>query len=146
MLKVFIEVSLPTPTQTFETLDTNTHYRIKNAKHELVCLPVPSRIKETFHHQFEHVGDRRVQAYRKQALSGLVSEAYCCAKNEKPLAATEQIYLQYNDTEMVFYVTPKTKSLFFNCFQNVNRTKNARQRWYVLCALVYYAWLAAKLA
>lgn len=142
MLKVFIEVSLPT--QTFETLDANTHYRIKNAKHELVYLPVPSRIKETFHHQFEHVGDRRVQEYRKQALSRLVSEAYCCAKGEKPLAATEQIYLQYNDTEMVFYVTPKTKSLFFNCFQNVNRTKHARQRWYILCALVYYAWLAAK--
>ena len=87
---------------------------------------------------------RDKQQKRKHALSKIVSEAYASACGIISIKATEELHLSFNDETMNFYVTPKTKALFFNWFKNVKRDKYAKSRWYVLRELVYYAWLAAK--
>ena len=142
MLKVFIEVSQPV--QAFDCISANTFYRIKDRNNKLIYLPIPERAKTSFHHQFEHVGTKKFQCNRKHALSKIVGEAYDSACGHISSNATEQLFLPFNNIEMVFYVTPQTKSLFFNWFKNTKKDNYEKERWYVLCALVYYAWLAAK--
>lgn len=142
MLKVSIMQSARS--QVFhQDLSSSTYY-VKDANNKRISLPVPERIKSNFHHHFERVSNKSMQIHRKHALSQIVGEAYAYACGVRASAATEQLRLKYSGIEMVFYVKPETKSLFFNLFKNVRQDNYARGRWSVLSALVYYACLAAK--
>ena len=142
MLKVSIMQSARS--QVFHPDFSSSTYYVKDTNNKRISISVPERIKSNFHHQFERVSNKSMQMHRKHALSQIVGEAYAYACGVRAPAATEQLRLQYNGTEMVFYVKPETKSLFFNLFKNVRQDNYARGRWCVLSALVYYACLAAK--
>ncbi|EGR2699517.1 hypothetical protein NB491_20325 [Vibrio alginolyticus] len=144
MLKITVSIETQLPKAEFYTLARNKHYRIKTVNQTFEWLPVPERLFSDFQHQFENVGTREKQNKRKKALSAIVQAAYLCAIGVRPLQATEELYLCHNNVRMTFKVTPEVKSMFFHWFKDVRQDKNAKSRWYVLNALVYYAWLAAK--
>jgi hypothetical protein len=144
MLNINVSIAGTLPQKHCYSVARNEHYRIKNVNNNNDYLPIPEKVKMSFHHQFEQVGNKDKQQKRKHALSKIVSEAYASACGIISIKATEELHLSFNDVTMNFYVTPKTKALFFNWFQDVRRDKYAKSRWYVLGALVYYAWLAAK--
>lgn len=144
MLSIHISISGPLEQQHCYCVARNEHYRIKNANNINGCLPIPEKVKTSFHHQFEQVGSKDKQQKRKQALKQIVSEAYASACGVINIEATEKLFISFSNVTMNFYVTPKTKTLFFNWFKNVKKDKHAKSRWYVLSALLYYAWLAAE--
>jgi hypothetical protein len=144
MLNVKVSISNSLPQKHCYSVARNGHYRVQGADKNFIFLPIPEKVKVKFHHQFENVGCKDKQQKRKHALSYIVSEAYASACGVITIEATEELYISFNDVTMTFYVTPKIKALFFDWFQDVKRDKYAKSRWYVLSALVYYAWLAAK--
>jgi hypothetical protein len=144
MLNINVSISSSLPQQHCYSVVRNEHYRVQNANHNNDYLPIPEKVKSSFQHQFEQVGSKDKQQKRKRALKQIVGEVYACACGVINVEATEELYLSFSNVTMNFYVTPKTKALFFNWFQDVRRDKYAKSRWYVLGALVYYAWLAAK--
>ncbi|MCA3902076.1 hypothetical protein JKP31_12255 [Vibrio vulnificus] len=143
MLKVTVSIETKLPKADFYTLARNKNFRIRiNQSSELI--PIPSKLFTDFQHQFENVGSKEKQRNRKKALNEIVQTAYLCALGVRPLQATEELYLSHNNVLMTFKVTPEVKSMFFNWFKNPKQDRYARTRWYILNALVYYAWLAAK--
>lgn len=144
MLKITVSIETQLPKAEFYTLARNKHYRIQTASQSSEWIPVPTKLFSDFQHQFENVGAREKQKKRKQALSAIVQTAYLCAMGVCPIQATEELYLCHNDVRMTFKVTPEVKSIFFNWFKNAKQDRYAKTRWYILNALVYYAWLAAK--
>jgi len=144
MLNVTVSIETQLPKANFYAIARNKHYRVKMQSNQLFWLPVPDKLFTDFQHQFENVGCRDKKTKRQRALSQIVKSAYLCAQGIRPLHATDELYLSHNNVTMTFKVTPEVKSLFFNWFQNVKRDKHAKSRWYILNALVYYAWLAAK--
>jgi len=144
MLNINVSISGSLEQQHCYSVSRNEHYRIKSANNKNSYLPIPERVKTSFHHQFEQVGSKDKQQKRKHALKQIVSEVYASACGVINVEASEKLFISFSNVTMNFYVTPKTKALFFNWFQDVRRDKNAKSRWYVLSALVYYAWLAAE--
>lgn len=142
MLKVSIMQSARS--QVFHPDFSSSTYYVKDTNNKRISISVPERIKSNFHHQFERVSNKSMQMHRKHALNQIVGEAYAYTYGVRASTATEQLRLKYSGYEMVFYVKPETKSLFFNLFKNVRQDSYARERWNVMNALVYYACLAAK--
>jgi hypothetical protein len=144
MLNINVSISSSLPQHRCYSVARNEYYRIQSTHNNNYYLPIPEKVKTNFHHQFEQVGSKDKQQKRKYALKQIVGEVYACACGVINVEATEKLYLSFNDVTMNFYVTPNTKALFFDWFQNVKKDQYAKSRWYVLRALVYYAWLAAK--
>jgi hypothetical protein len=143
MLNINVSIAGTLPQKHCYSVARNEHYRIENVN-DNDYLPIPEKVKTNFHHQFEQVSSKDKQLKRKHALKQIVSEVYASACGVINVEATEKLFISFSNVTMNFYVTPKTKALFFNWFKNVKRDKYAKSRWYVLRALVYYAWLAAK--
>jgi hypothetical protein len=144
MLNIKVSISGSLPNRHCKSVARNEHFRFQSIDKNSIFLPIPAKVKASFQHQFENVGCKEKQQKRKQALRQIVSEAHASALGVISADATEELFISFSNVTMNFYVTPKTKDSFFNWFQNVKRDKYAKSRWYVLSALVYYAWLAAK--
>ncbi|MFS1413448.1 hypothetical protein BCU70_17795 [Vibrio sp. 10N.286.49.C2] len=144
MLNITVSIEKQRPTAEFYTIARNKHYRVKTGDGSSDCIPIPESLFMKFQHQFEHVGAIAAQRKRKQALGAIVHSAYLCAQGILPLHATEELFISHNNVTMTFNVTPEVKSLFFSWFKDVRKDKYAKSRWYILNALVYYAWLATK--
>lgn len=143
MLNITVSIETQLPKAEFYTIARNKSFRIKT-NNKVVWIPIPEKLFTEFQYDFEQVGAKDKQRNRKRALGEIVQSAYLCAQGVLPLQATQELYLSHNNVPMVFNVTPEVKSLFFNWFQKARRDQYAKSRWYILNALVYYAWLAAK--
>jgi hypothetical protein len=144
MLNIKVSISGSLPNRHCCSVSRNEHFRLQSIDKNSIFLPIPAKVKASFQHQFENVGCKEKQQKRKQALNQIVSEAHASALGVICVDATEELFISFSNVTMNFYVTSKTKALFFNWFKNVKRDQYARSRWYVLSALVFYAWLAAK--
>lgn len=144
MLNVTVSIETQLPKAEFYTIARNKNYRIKSTNHQIEWIPIPAKLFTDFQYGFEEVGTKDKQRKRKHALEAIIQSAYSCAQGILPLHATEELYLSHNHVTMTFKVTPEVKSLFFSWFKKGRRDQYAKSRWYILNALVYYAWLAAK--